>query len=435
VPRSFAHGFSRALCAALTLAVAAVMVAAARPAEARAFFGNPAVTLLVSRTAETAVSFNTRPSASCLIGAGATAPMPLTADDAGTIRFHARTSPGAAPAIPLIAACNDGYAQWTVPLIVRSVAGIVRNSIPPPVADPAFHLPAGFDPATASDVEVASLGFPRRPDRVVNPERYLAWMRLVETGVRVAPGSVPRPGEYSVSPQPGGEVGDIGAKTLKTPNWSAILANGRAGQYDDVVGTWDVPAVSAPYPLLPALSVMWVGIDGADKAKGLYQDGTAQYVYVASGVTLTEYFGWYEVVPGYPITAFQNFVVNPGDQVNAQSFDCSSGGKTILCFILSDYTLFESALETLTTKGPINNGCAEWVMERPKLKTGLPTLPQYGKFTATGMDVYDTFLGAWTKYGNESHNNIWMYNGKDLLAQAGGTADGEEAVYNWVNFL
>jgi hypothetical protein len=442
VPSSFANGFSRALCAALTLAVtipalpaaAEVMLAHGGPTEARAQFGSPAVTLLVSRSAETAVSFTTRPSASCLIGAGATAPMPLTADSAGTVRFHARTSPGAAPAIPLTAACNDGRVQWSVPLIVRSVVGIVHNLIPPPVADPTFRLPAGFDPATASDAEVARLGFPHRPDRIADPDYYRAWTRVVETGVRVAPGAAPRD-EYSESPLSQGRVGDVGAGQKNTPNWSGILANGKTGQYDNVVGTWHVPTVTAPQIFLPALSVMWVGIDGADKSQGLYQDGTAQYVYYASGVILTEYFGWYEFVPGYPITAFKNLVVNPGDQVYADSDDCSTGGKTVLCYYLIDYTLNESVSASLNAKGAVTNGCAEWIMERPKLKTGYPALPKYSTFVATGMDVYDGFLGAWTKYGNESHDKLWMYNGSHLLSEAGGTSSGDKAVYTWVNFL
>jgi len=154
-----------------------------------------------------------------------------------------------------------------------------------------------------------------------------------------------------------------------------------------------------------------------------------------SGVTMTSYFGWYEFVPGYPITAFKNLVVNPGDQVYAESVDCSTGSKTILCYYLVDYTQNESVSASLNGTENVTNGCAEWIMERPKLKSGLPSLPAYNTFTASGMDVYDTFLGAWTKYGNESHNSLWMYNGKDLLAKAGGTASGDKANYLWVNFL
>jgi len=55
----------------------------------------------------------------------------------------------------------------TVP---TNVAGV--NTYPEP--------PRGFNPLTASDVELASYGFPQRPDKRVDPDHYAMWERAMQ---------------------------------------------------------------------------------------------------------------------------------------------------------------------------------------------------------------------------------------------------------------
>ncbi len=165
--------------------------------------------------------------------------MPVDADDAGTVRLHARTSPGASPVIHLAAACDAAGRHFVIPLNVRSVSGVVHNAIPRPVTDPAFHLPSGFDPAYAGNAELARYGFPRaaRPAHVARRVRAVAGRcrsrnrprgpnrredlpdRCVPNDVRVKP--------------------DAAGKQYNTNNWSGIVATGVVT--DEVEGNWTVP--------------------------------------------------------------------------------------------------------------------------------------------------------------------------------------------------
>ncbi len=243
-----------------SLALGASVPAGAAAAQLRGATAVPAATITVSRSAETAAFFTTVPNAHCLIGGGAARPMPVDADDAGTVRLHARTFPGAAPVIHLAAACEAAGRHFTVPLDVRSVTGIVRNAIPRPVADPAFRLPRGFDPAYAGDAQLARYGFPPRPDRLTSPGAYAQWLRGAESGtVRVDPNGV----KTDRFGEPANDVRvkhDAAGKQYNTNNWSGIVATGVVT--DESRGTLDRFGVEIPESCTNGYSSMWIGIDG-----------------------------------------------------------------------------------------------------------------------------------------------------------------------------
>jgi len=50
---------------------------------------------------------------------------------------------------------------------------------PPSVAAPGGHNVRGFDPATATDEEIARRGLPPRPDPRKNPRAYERWRHMV----------------------------------------------------------------------------------------------------------------------------------------------------------------------------------------------------------------------------------------------------------------
>ena len=422
-----------ATLAACSLALGAASVAQAPAAELRPAAAAPAaVTITVSRSAETAAFFTTVPKAHCLIGDAAARPMPVDADDAGTVRMHARTSPSASPIIHLAAACDAAGRHYVVPINVRSVGGVVRNAMPRPVTDPAFHLPTGFDPAYAGSAELARYGFPPRPDRLTSPGAYAQWLRGVEGGAaRVAPTGVrtDRTGalanEVRVKP-------DAAGKQYNTANWSGIVATNVVT--DELEGTWTVPVVQITQSDSPGYSSMWIGIDGFQKSKDLYQTGTEQDAYWASGVELFNYYAWYEFVPEGPGIKISNFVVSPGDVMFAMTWYCPTS-VTMACFTIDDITENESASEM--TVGPSNPtfNSAEWVLERPTVRKQLWALPNYIYTESSGMYLWDVHKSNFYKYEVYPHGHIYMYHNGNLLSKAAGTSNGSGADYYWENFL
>ena len=69
--------------------------------------------------------------------------------------------------------------------------------------------PAGFDPATATDAQLARYGFPPRPPGASNSAAYQAWLRAVEGTTFVAPHPVCSNRTHASATDDGSVIGGI----------------------------------------------------------------------------------------------------------------------------------------------------------------------------------------------------------------------------------
>ena len=420
LPRS-SRSLTAAARTALGLAVAYATIAHPSQALAKAFAGTNTVTLTVSASAETAVSFTALPGARCVLGSGARRPLTLYADDNGTIRFDARPTPGGPVSIKLTAACDAQGRHLAVPLELRAVPGVVHNPKPPIVADRTFHLPTGFNALTASDADLQRYGFPPRPERLTSPDAYASWARAVSAAtIRVAPTHVLR--------------ADRIESNYNNNIWSGIANPGKTGQFNRIEANWYVPSVSAPSSEAPALSSFWVGLDGAGISPDVLQDGTEQDVYAFLGWTFSSYYAWYEFYPDGGSSQMSNISVNPGDEIYAEANSCYDTHHNLLgCYYLIDITQGESQQSYEYPENPSNfkGNTAEYILERPD--SGECPLPDYEFATMTGMQAYDTVKKHYEQPLQDSSNTYTIAHGNDTVS-AGMYFPGGTSTWFWFNY-
>src|ERR1700678_1257284 len=149
-------------------------------------------------------------------------------------------------------------------------------------------------------------------------------------------------------------------------NWSGyVLADFATGEgYVSAQATWVVPTVVFKKKL--AVSSNWVGIGGFCETmqckhvdKTLIQLGTTQ---VAQSKRETEYFAWYEMLPGPSINT--SLVVNPGDVITASltcDGDCTGSQRWTLS--MTNETTTQNWSQDFDYDS--SNLSAEWIEEAP----------------------------------------------------------------------
>jgi hypothetical protein len=238
--------------------------------------------------------------------------------------------------------------------------------------------PEGFDPVTASDDELATYGFPPRPDEYDSPSAYHAWAKAMKASPeRLAPalaltnhfnGPVAGPGKTA-----NGEIASSNwsgfAYTTSTKSYGSTSINSVAMEYvvpvasqasGKCTGGWDY-------------SSSWAGIDGFNNDDVL-QAGTESDVACVSGTRTTHYDAWYEWFPNYEVV-ITNLAVSPGDDmyVHVWSTSATSGHAYLV-----NYNTNKSV--TIAFSAPsgtrLAGSSAEWVVERPMVGS-LTTLTNY----------------------------------------------------------
>jgi hypothetical protein len=118
-----------------------------------------------------------------------------------------------------------------------TVAGRVRTHPLPPV---------GFDPRSASPLELRRYGLPQRPDASIRPELAILWDKIFSRKLTyIAPTFQPikelLPGTESRGPLRQKLV------TVTHPFWSGCVVHAASGQtFTWVQGQWNVPDVQPP---------------------------------------------------------------------------------------------------------------------------------------------------------------------------------------------
>jgi len=245
--------------------------------------------------------------------------------------------------------------------------------------------PKGFNPVTATDIELATYGFPQRPDKQADPDHYATWERAmlaakirwngelkplhVSSQRTVPAGSSPAP--ENVQPQTGpSHQSNISAAGVTLSSGRTTWSNSYSFNYVSTVVT--VP--SAELPLANSkgctasdyLAVSLVGIDGQvwfgangvpffipEENAGVYEDYSCSY-----GASYIAYAGWENSLNGL-------FYTNPGDLVFVvvEGFGGCNNGYTFV----QDLTTYTYSSYTIPNPCSVSQigRYANWAVWRP----------------------------------------------------------------------
>ena len=253
-------------------------------------------------------------------------------------------------------------------------------------------LPAGFNPLTASDADLAAQGLPPRPDPQRAPEAYRHWQKVV-TLPRVTGGNVIQTKHYHGLFRQAPKAATLQGATGPLPsiNWSGYAVNVPPGTFttngSEVSADWVVPiAQQAPGVCdIPGdYSSQWIGFDGAQGVStDLLQAGTEAASLCTGSARSPQYYAWFEWVPFGEIVVEQP-LVQPGDLISEWLWYTTT--PPFGHALIANVTLgLEGAYAFNPPPGTIFEGdSVEWVLERGPaiVEPSGPIIPNLPNYTA-----------------------------------------------------
>jgi hypothetical protein len=288
-----------------------------------------------------------------------------------------------------------------------------------------WKLPlSGFDPMAASQDDLVTLGFPRRPDQVRQPAEYAFWQKmfmppLVFDVLEI--NALP----YLVAPRSAFVAQFV--PQASSLNWSGASITPRDGTvFSSAWASFQVPTVNVPSggTAQKYRSSTWIGFDGQRRyyMSTLPQFGTAQNIDMVNGVPTRSYFAWWQwwarEVTGaaYPVklTAPE---IHPGDLIMLYMQVAADRGG--VAFLIKNVTtgravnFFQGPPVGVAVPFKVSGATAEWVMERsadPPDPTPLE-LPDYGTvdFHDCGASAINPKTGATVERSLSAAQLINMY--------------------------
>jgi hypothetical protein len=170
----------------------------------------------------------------------------------------------------------------------------------------------------------------------------------------------------------------IAVGSSASTNWGGYALTGAPGTFNDVKGSWIVPAVTCSGG--NQYSSYWVGIDGYD-SKTVEQVGTSSD---CVGST-PRYYAWYQLYPHNSQTLM--LTIHPGDVISARM---QYERKNTFTVYLTDVTTGQSVMASdVLTKAA--RASAEWIFEASS-SNGVQSLANFGSvsFGQTYTGVSDT---------------------------------------------
>jgi hypothetical protein len=254
--------------------------------------------------------------------------------------------------------------------VPTNITGIHMYAVPP----------NGFNPLTASDVELATYGFPPRPDQQADPDHYALWERAMKAArirwngeLKGLPGSRRGVMPAASSPEPGSVESETAApKQIATNNASGVIltnklkAWNKKNSFNAVTTLITVPKAQLPFNTEACTAsdyteVSFAGIDGFVFNTGngngftpMLQGGVYADVNCSYGTSYYAYFAWQDNLEG-------EFQVNPGDVVYAEVL--ATGGSNDSYVLLEDFTTQTYGSYTVSTPGIVGNS-ANWIVAR-----------------------------------------------------------------------
>jgi hypothetical protein len=250
----------------------------------------------------------------------------------------------------------------------KSVKDSTRSVLPP----------SGFQPLDASQDDLKTFGFPKRPDPVLQPVELAFWREMF------APAIVYEAFDFDVFPlattRSRGFFGQL-PRRQSSLNWSGAYITPRDGAvFSSIWGKFQVPTPNLPSGAGTGIeyhSSTWVGFDGQRQyyRSTLPQIGTAQNIDPNSGVPTKSFFAWWQWwVRNVPAQAFPMKLTSPtisaGDLI--MCFVQVADDRAGVSFVITNLTTSRSVqffqAAPLTDSGQpfkVPGATAEWVMERP----------------------------------------------------------------------
>jgi hypothetical protein len=256
------------------------------------------------------------------------------------------------------------------------------------------EAPRSFNPLTASDVELATYGFPQRPDKQADPNHYAIWERAMQAAKIRWNGELKPAHNGGRATLPAGAPPSPQAQDAQQPlaatqrfNMAAagvVLNNGRATwsnsySFNDIWSEISVPVVQLPFDNTTGCTDNYyhswslVGIDGYvvfSPVTGypLFEPGEStgveQAVYCWTGQT------YYQAVFGWDSAFNAAFSLNPGDifYTEIHAFGgCNAGSafiEDLTTLTYNSYTIANPCLPAQTGR------YANWIVWRPPFSNG-----------------------------------------------------------------
>ncbi len=247
--------------------------------------------------------------------------------------------------------------------------------------------PKGFDPIAASNEELGKYGLPPRPDQQSDPDSYAKWTKGMQGLKYRAAAHVKARPDFNknlmlTKQQPAASATSGSSTQYYSYNWTGVANTNTLTSWDPeksidrVESIWNVPAARPPFRacangILGAVGVpgfleaSWNGIDGFSNGDVL-QGGSLSY---ADCERNTEYIGWVEWYPSYPILEINcevdvACVVNPGDLFFVITYGSNAATQYVFEEDVTQGWYGTFALEYLTGP-PLVGSSAEEIVERP----------------------------------------------------------------------
>jgi uncharacterized protein YceK len=286
-----------------------------------------------------------------------------------------------AVATSLLSLSTLATAESDAALGIRASAATVPTNIPGihTYAEP----PKGFNPVTATDEELATYGFPPRPDKQAEPGHYAMWERAMKAAkirwngeLKPLPGREHAPVPAGSSPLPEAVQSETSApQRISTVNASGVMLTNKQtkwsnkASFDDISTIMTVPTAELPFDISSCTAsdykeFSFVGIDSMVSAMG---DSLGEFIPGVQGGVYADVpcggggppfyyaeFGWQ-----YPLS--RGFAVNPGDVFTAEVV--VSGGSSATAY-LEDLTTQTFSSYSMSTPGVIGQN-ADWIVFRP----------------------------------------------------------------------
>jgi hypothetical protein len=264
--------------------------------------------------------------------------------------------------------------------------------------------PKDFDPINAPDEELASYGFPPRPNKESDPNSFAKWAKAMAASKMRWNGELKHTGLYS---RPAARAStpataSAGTGTDYFYNWSGYVNTNTLTKYNSktsfyyIVSDFNVPAVNPPSCDGGwDWEVSWNGIDGDLDQNALLQGGSSSAVYCSGGSKSWSYYAWVEWWPAYDI--IEEFGVNVGDDMYVETWDTSATQGYVY---LVDETTGAAGVYGLTPNGGAGliGNTAEYIVERPCCRSGhYYPLPNY---------VWDFWANSWAYNFTQSENGL-----------------------------
>jgi len=239
--------------------------------------------------------------------------------------------------------------------------------------------PAGFNPLTATDEELATHGFPPRPNKQADPSHYDIWARaMMAARIRPTGDLRPIPSSGRQGMGLGQAAAPLVAQTVTGPTqltstqFSGVASTNKLTKWNtkisfaDVFGTFTLPTVQSPFGLDCVGDYdlqTWIGIDGFGPGQSYLAlgGGILMDCQIEDGVRFSDF---YAIVAWEPQEFYGSLFPNPGDIMYVETFSTLGGRNPVNVFIedLTQLTYQSFSITATHETPPLIGNSAEWTV-------------------------------------------------------------------------